>query len=75
MTNRLRDEFFARVGKKIQSSREKNQLTQEDISKHTGIDIESIEMVEKGIYNSQISLNISKLMTFMNVSVKEILQK
>lgn len=58
-------------GKKLQALRKASGLTQEQIAQETGLTIESISNIERGIHGPTFD-NLEKIATAMDIEVKQL---
>lgn len=58
-------------GKRLQQLRKERELTQEQLSDQTGLTVESISNIERGVHGPKFE-NLEKIAAVLNVPVKEL---
>ena len=58
-------------GRRLRVLRKRADLTQEDLAENTGLTIESISNIERGIFRAKFD-NIGKITKIINIEVKKL---
>lgn len=68
----MRDEFLFKIGQSVRYLRVKQQMSQEELAFNSGLSLNSISTLERGINNVKIK-TLKQIAEALNVNIEDIL--
>ncbi len=67
----MRDEFLFKIGQSVRYLRLKNEMSQEDLAFNSGLSLNSVSTLERGINNIKIK-NLKNISDALKVNIEDI---